>query len=655
MMAGATRQVGGVTCRDVDGVPVLTSNVPGPLRGVLLFRVGQADESLPTRGITHLVEHLALTATARGPHAFNGATGDVFTSFVVSGDPTDVAQHLGQVCTALHDLPFDRLEHERGVIRTEAARRGGAFGSALSTWRWGAQGFGLLGFDELGLPTLNQDQLQQWAATKFTASNAVLWLSGPIPRGLHLRLPAVQATGPLPLPAVDAVIGLPAAFTLSDRGVAFSYLAPRKAEGTTLIYALSKRLQTKLRDELGVSYQVESNLQRLTRDTSLHAYFADSLPENADAVQQGVTEVLESILEDPASDEEMAELRATAELAAQHQDSMQLGHLDYIARQLLLGGDIKTAAKIQKEQEAVTPASLRPYARSALSTLLAAVPNAGRFPAQLASPAPEWSVSSATGKPYAPAPHRSDVRLTSLIVGPTAISALVGANAVTVSYADCAAMIRYGDGARTLIAKDAFRVAFAPGDWIDATDVPQLLDLQVPEDRWIAGGDRESPAAPTTATRTKPSASGKVRRLFRWRNRAAVAAVIAAIGGISSLTGNHDPGTEAGGLTSGTTPVITAVQTGDCLLTAVDLELNISIATPCSEPHQAEVVVVRRDWSTSTGKPSGSECRSAARKRLTPDSVASVVVRAITTDDQALICYAESRSGDPLNSPLPRR
>jgi predicted Zn-dependent peptidase len=44
---------------------VLAPRAGGQLTAGLLFRVGRADETLSTAGITHLVEHLPSTSTAR--------------------------------------------------------------------------------------------------------------------------------------------------------------------------------------------------------------------------------------------------------------------------------------------------------------------------------------------------------------------------------------------------------------------------------------------------------------------------------------------------------------------------------------------------------------------------------------------------------------
>lgn len=44
---------------EVDGIPVLLAPSAGQMRAGLMFRVGRADETLATNGVTHLVEDLA--------------------------------------------------------------------------------------------------------------------------------------------------------------------------------------------------------------------------------------------------------------------------------------------------------------------------------------------------------------------------------------------------------------------------------------------------------------------------------------------------------------------------------------------------------------------------------------------------------------------
>jgi hypothetical protein len=56
----AERALPEVRRSEVGGVPVFWADAPRPYEVQLLFRMGRADETLATSGITHLVEHLAM-------------------------------------------------------------------------------------------------------------------------------------------------------------------------------------------------------------------------------------------------------------------------------------------------------------------------------------------------------------------------------------------------------------------------------------------------------------------------------------------------------------------------------------------------------------------------------------------------------------------
>src|SRR3954454_8065950 len=301
-----------INVTSVDRVPVLHGDREGPLRAVLLFRVGQADELLPIRGITHLVEHLALTTTGRGAHAFNGATGSIYTSFIVAGETEDVVGHLQKVCSALGNLPLDRLNHERGVIKPEAAQAGGRASRSLAAWRWGPTGHGLTGFDEVGLDGLTTQAVAAWSRRWFTRDNAVLWLSGKVPAQLRLPLLDARKGSQRELPATEAVVSLPASYTFTPRGVAASYLVPRTAAAPALLYIAQKRLQTRLRDQLGISYGVQAALDPLNASTSEHVLFADCLPENATSLQAAFVDVIQQLLKKRPTKAELAEYHAVA-------------------------------------------------------------------------------------------------------------------------------------------------------------------------------------------------------------------------------------------------------------------------------------------------------------------------------------------------------
>ena len=498
-------QLAGVRRQVIDGVPVVYADAPGPFQASLTFRVGQADETLPTRGITHLVEHLALSSTAQSPHIFNGATGSVFTSFVSVGEPEEVVGYLRNVCTALGDLPVDRLEHERRILASEAAQRGGKAAEALAVWRWGPAAHGLMGYEELGCRRVDADEVTEWARTWFTASNAALWLSGPPPAGLSLPLHAGEARPTLP--TVDPVIPLPAAFSYAPTGVGLSFLVSRRPSGTTAAALLARRLQNKVRHELGLAYGVAGAADRVTAEDAYHLMWIDALPENAAAVQDAVIEELEALAHREVAADEVSELKALARLAAQDPTYI-LGQLDYVARCLLLDVKPRPYSAFQKEIAAVTPADVQEEFDSLRESLLLAVPDAEKVDPRVASMAPLWSEDRVIGVPFSPTGTAYDPAVDRLIRGGDGLSLTRGSNAVTVRYADVAAVLAYNDGTRTLIGNDGLAINVVPNEWNASHHLLGDIDRHTDPALHVPMGDREvagtPEAEPTPASRRPP-------------------------------------------------------------------------------------------------------------------------------------------------------
>src|SRR4051812_30328366 len=166
------------------GVRAVWSDEPGPTRMVLQFRVGRSDEILARGGLTHLVEHLALYGVRDANVEFNGVVDATSTTFGWSGEHDDAVGFLESLCAALALLPIERATEEARVLQTEAANRGSApVGSALVV-RYGARGLGLLGCQEFGLRDPAPDDVLSHAARYFTAANAGLASSRPLPSQL---------------------------------------------------------------------------------------------------------------------------------------------------------------------------------------------------------------------------------------------------------------------------------------------------------------------------------------------------------------------------------------------------------------------------------------------------------------------------------------
>ena len=82
----------------------------------MVFRVGQADEPLAQRGITHLIEHLAPHSADQPLGHVNGEVGATLTTFHRQGSADEVTAFVHAVCQGLRDLPADRVPAEVQVL-----------------------------------------------------------------------------------------------------------------------------------------------------------------------------------------------------------------------------------------------------------------------------------------------------------------------------------------------------------------------------------------------------------------------------------------------------------------------------------------------------------------------------------------------------------
>src|SRR5829696_4350292 len=151
---------------EVDGVPVFWTDGPAPLAAVLLFRVGARDEPFVRRGVTHLVEHLAMSRLGRRHHDHNASVDLAVTSFEAAGSAEAVTAFLADVCAALQDLPVDRLATERKVVAVEARHGSGPVEMDLML-RFGMRGPGMAAVDPPAPDALDAATVRDWAARHF--------------------------------------------------------------------------------------------------------------------------------------------------------------------------------------------------------------------------------------------------------------------------------------------------------------------------------------------------------------------------------------------------------------------------------------------------------------------------------------------------------
>ena len=191
------------------------------------------------------------------------------------GQAQKVSSFLASICEALSSLPGDRLESEKQILVAEYAARPYDFYSNVVTRRYGATGYGLMGMPQLELRRATIEQLQDYSAQRFTAENAVLWLSGPPPADLRLSLPHGMKQ---PFPALTPIQPTFPSWYVDDAcgGVAAGATVPRVSASTVFCEIAAKRLRERLRTLQAVSYLPRVFYDRLNADIAHLVLYADS-------------------------------------------------------------------------------------------------------------------------------------------------------------------------------------------------------------------------------------------------------------------------------------------------------------------------------------------------------------------------------------------
>ncbi|MEV6928806.1 insulinase family protein [Dactylosporangium sp. NPDC051485] len=527
---------------DVDGVPALFARHDGPMIAGLTFRVGQADETLAYRGITHLLEHLVLHGHGLTDYHYNGSTGAVTTVLHMQGGEDDIVAFLNGVCASLQALPLHRLETERQVLAAEESGRSGGPAESLALWRYGARTYGLPAYHEMGLPRITGEDLKRWAAAWFTRQNAVLWVAGErIPPALKLALPD-GARRPVPAPT-SALRATPAYFSGDGTHVAYDGVVRRGPAASALAGVLERELYRSLRQEDGNSYTAATNYEPRGDGMAVITAVADSVPGKHDAVLGGFVDVLAKLRAGRIEPGDLDAVKAKAEDGLRG-PLAEVGRLPSRAMDLLTGAPLRTLEEIRAELQALTVDSLLPVAREMLDGGLLCTPSGHDAEWAGFAPAPVASERPIPGHPFR---SRRDGKV-SLVVGPTGIGLeREGRAPIAIPFAECAVSLAYPDGGRSLIGFDSLSIRVEP------TIYPVPPDLLARIDAALAPVTvPQPPRAPEQIPRPEAPAgpshgSSKPARSTGRLVGAVIALVLAVValcctGGFSALVAdNSDP------------------------------------------------------------------------------------------------------------------
>lgn len=475
----------------------------------LLFRVGGADENLAVRGVTHLVEHLALRGAGLPADHRHGALDDVVTGFSATGSPEHVAGVLNAVCGALRRPPLEHLEEEREVLRAEELARTDGATRVAAMMRWGATGRGLSSYPEVGLGGLDEDVVGIWSSAAFTRSNVVLWVSArEIPFGLDLALPQGELP---PLPPDPTVLPrTPAWFVVPGTDlVHLTGLVPRGPAAEVLGHLLQRALASELAAS-GASAVVR------VEPHDAHLALVRVLVEGNPRVREGLGGAVVDALARVrwgrlgAEDREAVELAVRAADRPDHDPELLLAR----AADHLLGRPTPTREQRVAALRAVSADAVRAAAEALHRSALAQVPVPGLDWAGF-SAAPSGSSTAVEGREH---PVRGGGR-TTLLVGVEGVTLRSAAGLVTVRYRDLAAMEAFDDGGRWLVGRDGFRVHVEPTVYKIGPEDVARIDEAVDPARVVRLPARPADRLPRPAEAPAAARRGLASRLHGLRGR----------------------------------------------------------------------------------------------------------------------------------------
>jgi zinc protease len=489
---------------EVDGIPIFWSDSGSELATAsLMFRVGSADETIQTNGITHLVEHMALEV---GPqrYGYNGTVEEVRTVLWARGTRNQLKGFLEQVTANLADPPMDSIGRHARVLRTEAAGQNWGWVHWMKEIRFGASPHGLSNYDEFALHWLGPDEVGEWARTRFTAENAVAWMSCAPPDGLRLGLPHGRRIPPVrPEPLA---LPLPMHVPWSEQKVAVTMMSDFNRPVQAGIGVLEHALNDELCHRRGLSYHVGANLEVLYPEI-LHFWFsADCLRETALEVRHRVLATMERLgTQGPTPDELQWNLH---EVEDQTRPGADEAWLDAAAFRELIGLPVESPEAILQAYAAVTAEDVAEALSGTFRTAVMLSPEHIEPPTGWAGQPPPSS-QEISGRTFAAASAidrdvDQDERLSELTVGEDGISVMMAdGTRTTCPFKECAG-VGWDRGSRYFYHYDGSSIGVEEDDWERWPEVVAALDAVTPEDLFIAlegsaPGPRVPPRPPVAA------------------------------------------------------------------------------------------------------------------------------------------------------------
>lgn len=463
----------------LDGVNAIWSESAGPFVAGIVFRVGRADEPLPRTGITHLAEHLALNRFGPETYHRNGSVDGAFVTFQAAGDEETASDFIQHVIRNAARFDAARLGTEANVVNAEAKGMVPSVEARLLWTRYGARGFGLLNSPEFAPRVVDPMDVAAWAERHFVRQNAAFWCTGVPPRWLEVPLPDGTWMPPPPIEPVPQA-SKPGAIKAETGGVAISFLMPTTAAGDMAVRILERKALAVLRDDRGLSRQVERRTLAIGADTTHVTIMASCADENAALVGMLLLDVIESVIRDsvPMAAIEMGTAFVAAELA---DPGRRVQLVQAQAHRLLLGGQPQSPEQLLTEWRAIDSRAVATAMADATHSLLMLLPESARWTDTRMPLVEPPNAEPVVGREFHRKTSEHGDGPSELTIGGEGISLRYGKHDVrTVPFEACAGVL-YGPGdLRVIIGRDGTTIRVSGADWKDGNVAFEFLDRLIP-------------------------------------------------------------------------------------------------------------------------------------------------------------------------------
>lgn len=485
-----------------DGLRVLAADSGREtMRASLMFRVGQADETLVTRGWTHLVEHTALHGWQDPRLSFNASVGLFRTQFDLDGEREAVLEHLRLLATWLADPDLSRLDHEARVLRAEAEQRPiGPLAQAYE-WRFGARGPGLVGYDEFGLSRVDPDGVRAWATSRFVADNAVLAADHVLPDDFTLPLGrGVRSRAELP-PVVAST--LPGSFEVARGFAAVGHVSRGWATGLAP-EILRRSLVERLRHDEGAAYSPWADVERVNSDGALLVCGSDVSQAGTPGALEHVWRVVEHLGAQGPSQELLDDFTTQRTRYYRDRDLAVPSRVWSAALSVLTESEIHEDDEAERQLAAVTPQDVAALFRQFRATAIVGSPQGARRPSALSVlQAPQRAVLDEATT------FRGHDAMSAVHVNDQGVAMDHPRFQVMVPWDEVAALLVFPDGARRVMGVRGWAVQLEPTLFRDGEAAVALVDSGVPASLRVpvdARAAQDVPARPSVAERWKARA-----------------------------------------------------------------------------------------------------------------------------------------------------